>query len=126
MHPRVAPPEAATKPTIPAISVNTFDASFSGEDDFGFTLIDETGERMITTIGRKLHPRGHDESCRRQRGERDLGEVDHRPDFDAEVNVIGTIGPMPKPSRPRTETKPNAMMAMAAEISTRLKAARRS
>jgi ribokinase len=28
----------------------------------GFTYIDETGERTITTIGRKLHPRGHDDS----------------------------------------------------------------
>jgi ribokinase len=28
----------------------------------GFTFIDEAGERTITTIGRKLHPRGHDDS----------------------------------------------------------------
>lgn len=28
----------------------------------GFTYIDEAGERTITTIGRKLHPRGHDDS----------------------------------------------------------------
>lgn len=28
----------------------------------GFTFTDETGERTITTIGRKLHPRGHDDS----------------------------------------------------------------
>ncbi len=28
----------------------------------GFTFIDEAGERTITTIGRKLHPRGHDET----------------------------------------------------------------
>lgn len=28
----------------------------------GFTYVDETGERTITTIGRKLHPRGHDDS----------------------------------------------------------------
>ena len=28
----------------------------------GFTFLDEAGERTITTIGRKLHPRGHDES----------------------------------------------------------------
>ena len=28
----------------------------------GFTYLDEAGERTITTIGRKLHPRGHDES----------------------------------------------------------------
>jgi ribokinase len=28
----------------------------------GFTYIDEAGERTITTVGRKLHPRGHDET----------------------------------------------------------------
>ena len=28
----------------------------------GFTYVDENGERTITTIGRKLHPRGHDEA----------------------------------------------------------------
>src|SRR5262245_25726768 len=28
----------------------------------GFTLLDEGGERTIITIGRKLHPRGHDET----------------------------------------------------------------
>jgi ribokinase len=28
----------------------------------GFTFVDEAGERTITTIGRKQHPRGHDES----------------------------------------------------------------
>ena len=28
----------------------------------GFTYVDEAGERTITTIGRKLHPRGHDGS----------------------------------------------------------------
>lgn len=28
----------------------------------GFTFLDEGGERTITTIGRKLHPRGHDDT----------------------------------------------------------------
>ena len=28
----------------------------------GFTYVDEAGERTITTIGRKLHPRGHDDA----------------------------------------------------------------
>ncbi len=28
----------------------------------GFTFVDQAGERTITTIGRKLHPRGHDDS----------------------------------------------------------------
>lgn len=33
-----------------------------GAQRSGFTFVDETGERTITTIGRKLHPRGHDDS----------------------------------------------------------------
>ena len=28
----------------------------------GITFVDETGERTITTIGKKLHPRGHDDA----------------------------------------------------------------
>jgi ribokinase len=28
----------------------------------GFTFLDDAGERTITTIGRKLHPRGHDDT----------------------------------------------------------------
>lgn len=28
----------------------------------GFTFLDDSGERTITTIGRKLHPRGHDDA----------------------------------------------------------------
>ena len=28
----------------------------------GFTFVDDAGERTITTIGRKLHPRGHDDA----------------------------------------------------------------
>jgi ribokinase len=28
----------------------------------GFTFLDDAGERTITTIGRKLHPRGHDDA----------------------------------------------------------------
>lgn len=28
----------------------------------GFVFLDQSGERTITTIGRKLHPRGHDDS----------------------------------------------------------------
>jgi ribokinase len=28
----------------------------------GFTFVDDAGERTITTIGRKLHPRGHDDT----------------------------------------------------------------
>jgi ribokinase len=33
-----------------------------GPQRSGFTFLDETGERTITTIGHKLHPRGHDDS----------------------------------------------------------------
>ena len=34
--------------------------SVDGPQRSGFTFIDEAGERTITTIGHKLHPRGHD------------------------------------------------------------------
>lgn len=33
-----------------------------GPQRSGFTFVDELGERTITTIGPKLHPRGHDDS----------------------------------------------------------------
>jgi ribokinase len=33
-----------------------------GPQRSGFVYLDEGGERTITTIGRKLHPRGHDDS----------------------------------------------------------------
>ena len=36
--------------------------SVEGPQRSGFTFVDEAGERTITTIGRKLHPRGHDDS----------------------------------------------------------------
>ena len=35
---------------------------FDAPQRSGFTFIDEAGERTITTIGRKLHPRGHDDA----------------------------------------------------------------
>ena len=37
-------------------------SSVDGPQRSGFTFVDKTGERTITTIGRKLHPRGHDDS----------------------------------------------------------------
>jgi ribokinase len=37
-------------------------SSASAPQRRGFTFVDETGERTITTIGKKLHPRGHDET----------------------------------------------------------------
>jgi ribokinase len=36
--------------------------SVDGPQRSGFTFLDEAGERTITTIGRKLHPRGHDDA----------------------------------------------------------------
>jgi len=33
-----------------------------GRQRSGFVFLDQAGERTITTIGRKLHPRGHDDS----------------------------------------------------------------
>jgi ribokinase len=37
-------------------------SSIDGRQRSGFTFIDQAGERTITTIGRKLHPRGHDDA----------------------------------------------------------------
>ena len=47
---------------LEARGVTVHATSVASAQRSGFTLIDETGERTITTIGRKLHPRGHDES----------------------------------------------------------------
>ena len=37
-------------------------ALVDGTQRHGFTYVDDAGERTITTIGRKLHPRGHDDA----------------------------------------------------------------
>lgn len=37
-------------------------SAVEGPQRRGFTFVDATGERTITTIGRKLHPRGNDDS----------------------------------------------------------------
>ena len=36
--------------------------SLDGPQRSGFTFVDDEGERTITTIGPKLHPRGHDDT----------------------------------------------------------------
>ena len=47
---------------LEARGLEVYASSVEGPQRSGFTLVDETGERTITTIGRKLHPRGHDDS----------------------------------------------------------------
>lgn len=42
--------------------IEVYASSVDGRQRSGFTYVDEAGERTITTIGRKLHPRGHDDS----------------------------------------------------------------
>ena len=37
-------------------------SSVEGPQRSGFVFVDDAGERTITTVGRKLHPRGHDDS----------------------------------------------------------------
>jgi ribokinase len=37
-------------------------AAVDGPQRSGFVYLDDAGERTITTIGRKLHPRGHDDT----------------------------------------------------------------
>jgi len=47
---------------VEARGIEVHASSVTGVQRRGFTFVDESGERTITTIGRKLHPRGHDES----------------------------------------------------------------
>ena len=47
---------------IEARGVEVHATAVAGPQRSGFIFVDETGERTITTIGRKLHPRGHDDS----------------------------------------------------------------
>ena len=42
--------------------INVHAAVIDGAQRSGFVYLDDGGERTITTIGRKLHPRGHDDS----------------------------------------------------------------
>jgi ribokinase len=47
---------------LEALGIEVHATAFDGPQRSGFTYVDEDGERTITTIGRKLHPRGHDET----------------------------------------------------------------
>ena len=55
-------PAQLARAELEARGVTVHATSVEAPQRSGFTLIDDTGERTITTIGRKLHPRGHDES----------------------------------------------------------------
>ncbi len=55
-------PAQLARAELEARGVTVHAASVEAPQRSGFTFIDDTGERTITTIGRKLHPRGHDES----------------------------------------------------------------
>jgi ribokinase len=47
---------------VEARGIDVYATSIDAPQRNGFTFVDATGERTITTIGRKLHPRGHDDS----------------------------------------------------------------
>lgn len=47
---------------LEARGIEVHASSYEGPQRSGFTYVDEGGERTITTIGRKLHPRGNDDT----------------------------------------------------------------
>jgi ribokinase len=47
---------------LEARGIRVHATAVEGPQRSGFVFLDESGERTITTIGRKLHPRGHDDS----------------------------------------------------------------
>jgi ribokinase len=47
---------------LEARGIEVHATAVDGPQRSGFTYVDEDGERTITTIGRKLHPRGHDDT----------------------------------------------------------------
>ncbi len=47
---------------LEARGIEVHASSYDGPQRSGFTYVDEDGERTITTVGRKLHPRGHDDA----------------------------------------------------------------
>jgi ribokinase len=51
---------ARTELTARGITVHA--SAIDGPQRSGFVYLDDGGERTITTIGRKLHPRGHDDT----------------------------------------------------------------
>ena len=48
------------KRELEARGIEVHATAYEGPQRSGFTFVDEEGERTITTIGPKLHPRGHD------------------------------------------------------------------
>ena len=50
------------KAELESLGIEVHATSVEGPQRSGFTYVDESGERTITTIGPKLHPRGHDDS----------------------------------------------------------------
>jgi ribokinase len=47
---------------LAARGITVHAATIDGPQRSGFVFLDDAGERTITTIGRKLHPRGHDDT----------------------------------------------------------------
>ena len=47
---------------LESLGITVHATEVDGRQRSGFVFLDDTGERTITTIGRKQHPRGHDES----------------------------------------------------------------
>lgn len=52
----------AARAELEARGVTVHAAVVAAPQRRGFTFLDDSGERTITTIGRKLHPRGHDDA----------------------------------------------------------------
>ncbi|HEX4745486.1 MAG TPA: PfkB family carbohydrate kinase [Gaiellaceae bacterium] len=55
-------PARLAREELEARGIKVHAATVDAPQRGGFTYLDEDGERTITTIGRKLHPRGHDDS----------------------------------------------------------------
>lgn len=47
---------------LESLGIEVHATAVDGPQRSGFTYVDESGERTITTIGRKLHPRGNDDT----------------------------------------------------------------
>ena len=56
------PPGERARSELEARGIEVYASAAVAPQRSGVTFVDETGERTITTIGRKLHPRGHDDS----------------------------------------------------------------
>lgn len=53
---------ARARAELEAEGIEVHATAVDGRQRSGFTFLDEAGERTIITIGRKLHPRGHDDT----------------------------------------------------------------